>query len=190
MPDAQKLKDYIDKYKLEDELSTAVNMAISQDSEDPFWVISQYLKTLSSKGQEEDEDEDDVHDTIEEGQVIPQMQARGRRNQVIAAAVEVPADWKPPKYEKPDEDKKFLKDTMEGNKLMKNLTPSDRDQLMHAFQAKQFKKGENIIKQGDPGDNFYIVKNGAPAPLAPTVAATRRAGSPLQRGGLCRSCSV
>ena len=39
MPDAQKLKDYIDKYKLEDELSTAVNMAISQDSEDPFWVI-------------------------------------------------------------------------------------------------------------------------------------------------------
>ena len=54
------------------------------------------------------------------------MQARGRRNQVIAAAVEVPADWKPPVYEKPAEDEQFLKDTMLTNKLMKNLNPSDR----------------------------------------------------------------
>ena len=159
MPDAQKLKDYIDKYKLEDELSAAVNMAISQDSDDPFYVISVYLKSLSNRGQDEEEEDDD-HETMEEGQEIPQMQARGRRNQVIAPAVEIPADWKAPVHEKSAEDEQFLKETMETNKLMKNLSPSDRSQLLKAFAPKSFESGVCIIKQGDPGDNFYVVKSG------------------------------
>lgn len=159
MPDAQKLKDYIDKYHLEEELSAAVNMAISQDSDDPFWVISVYLKSLSNKGQ--DEDDDDEHETMQEDeQTIPQMQGRGRRAQVIAPTVEIPDDWKAPKFDKSEEDRAFLLETMETNKLMKLLAPSDRMQLLEAFAPKTFDKDVAIIKQGDPGDNFYVVKDG------------------------------
>jgi len=42
------VKEYIAKYNLEDELSTAVNHAIKADSDDPFRVISDYLRTLAN----------------------------------------------------------------------------------------------------------------------------------------------
>ena len=43
---------------------------------------------------------------------------------------------------------------------MKNLEPSDREQLGKAFQKVSFAKGDFIIKQGDKGDNFYILDEG------------------------------
>ena len=49
MGEAQLLavKEYIAKHNLEDELSNAVNQAIKLDSDDPYRVISDYLKTLA-----------------------------------------------------------------------------------------------------------------------------------------------
>lgn len=152
------VKEYIAKYNLEDELSTAVNMAIKQDSDDPFRVIADYLSMLANETEEEEEDDDDI---IEEGMEIPAMQPRGRRNQVMAQQFEVPQDWAAPIYEKSDVAKTFLKETMATNRLMKSLAPSDREQLMHAFQEKTFDAGAEIIKQGAPGDDFYIVDSGS-----------------------------
>ena len=43
----QAVKDYIAKHNLEDELSNAVNHAIKLDSDDPFKVISEYLRKLA-----------------------------------------------------------------------------------------------------------------------------------------------
>ena len=78
----------------------------------------------------------------------------------MAAAVEVPAGWTPPAYDKTDSEAAFLKETIETNRLMKNLEPSDREQLGKAFQKVSFAKGDFIIKQGDKGDNFYILDEG------------------------------
>ena len=41
------VKDYIAKYNLEDELSNAVNHAIKLDSDDPYRVISDYLRQFA-----------------------------------------------------------------------------------------------------------------------------------------------
>ena len=43
----QAVKDYIAKYNLEDELSNAVNQAIKLDSDDPYRVISDYLRQFA-----------------------------------------------------------------------------------------------------------------------------------------------
>lgn len=158
MQDQAAVKDYITKYKLEDELSNAVNLAIKQQSEDPYLVIADYMKQLSTTD-DYDEDEEEVMDEQEEMK-IPPMKARGRRDQVMASKVEIPADWKPKVVPKDDGIQEFLKGVMDTNKLMKNLTPSDRQQLMLAFDKKSFSKGETIIKQGEAGDNFYIVYSG------------------------------
>ena len=64
----------------------------------------------------------------------PAPPVRGRRDQVMAAKFEVPANWTPPHYEKDASSEQFLKDVMATNKLMKSLAPSDREQLMRAFQ--------------------------------------------------------
>ena len=50
----------------------------------------------------------------------------------MAAAVEVPAGWTPPAYDKTDSEAAFLKETIETNRLMKNLEPSDREQARRA----------------------------------------------------------
>ena len=160
MTDQAAVKDYIAKYQLEDELSAAVNLAIKQNSDDPFGVISAYLKTLSTA--EEEDDEDDVIEEEDEP-MIPAMKPRGRREQVIAVKVEIPPDFKPPVYEKPAEVEEWLKETIATNKLMKALPPSDRQELMLALKEVSFADGEKIIVQGDSGakaDKFYILDKG------------------------------
>ena len=159
MGEAQLLavKEYIAKHNLEDELSNAVNQAIKLDSEDPYRVISDYLRQFAKEQDEEMDDDDDV---IPEGEEPAMPVNRGRRNQVVAAKFEVPDGWTPPKHEKPDSDCAFLKETMATNRLMKALAPSDREQLMHAFKKYEFAAGDTIIKQGDQGDLFYILDSG------------------------------
>merc|ERR1719409_2328241 len=50
--------------------------------------------------------------------------------------------------------------TMGSNKLMKNLAPSDREQLMKAFKKVTFDSGSEIITQGKEGDSFYVLYTG------------------------------
>ena len=92
------VKEYIKKYNLEDELSNAVNQAIKLDSDDPYRVISDYLRKFAkvcthyhdsecppklrlTRRQEQDEEEDEEDDVIQEGEE-PVMRPAGRRQQV------------------------------------------------------------------------------------------------------------
>lgn len=152
----QSVKEYIAKHNLEDELSNAVNQAIKLDSDDPYRVISDYLRKFAK---EQDEEEDDDDDVIPEGEE-PVHRPTGRRQQVVAAKLEIPDGWTPPTYEKTASESEFLETTMAGNKLMKSLAPSDRKQLMMAFKKIEFAPGDTIIKQGDAGDLFYILDSG------------------------------
>ena len=85
----------------------------------------------------------------------------GRRQQVVATAVEIPDGWTPPVYDKTEAETTFLLETMATNKLMKSLAPSDRQQLSAAFKKINFKAGDVVIKQGDPGDLFYVLFSGS-----------------------------
>ena len=96
---------------------------------------------------------------------MPVTKPRGRRAQVMAVKVDVPADFKPPVYPKTPEVEAWLSEVMDSNKLMKMLSPSDRKQLMLALKEVTFNAGDKIIKQGDAGDNFYILDQGARAHL-------------------------
>jgi len=149
------VKAYIAKFDLERELSNAVNLAIKEDAPDPYRVIIDYLKDLT----QEEEDEDDI---IEEHMDMPAMKPRGKREQVMATKFEVPTDWTAPDHPKGDEEVNFLKEVFAANRLMKSLSPSDRDTLIKAFKKVSFETGAQIIKQGDKGDNmeFYVLESG------------------------------
>ena len=168
--DQAAVKEYIAKYQLEDELSAAVNMAIKANSDNPYKVISDYLKTLANPESDDEADDDDDMMEEEEEAAMPVTKPRGRRAQVMAVKVDVPADFKPPVYPKTPEVEAWLSEVMDSNKLMKMLSPSDRKQLMLALKEVTFNAGDKIIKQGDPGDNFYILDQGA----APTSTLSAR----------------
>ena len=89
-----------------------------------------------------------------------QSATMGRRKQVAAKKFVAPEGWVPPVYEKAKEEEEFLMTTMGTNKLMKNLAPSDREQLMKAFKKVTFEKDSEIITQGKEGDSFFILYTG------------------------------
>jgi len=151
---AEATANYIAKYNLEAELSKAVNLAIKENSEDPYRVISDYLRTLA-----EDDDEDEM---IMEEDEMPVMKPRGKRQQVVAAAFTIPDNWESPVFEKEATAMEFLKEVMLSNRLMKSLAPSDREMLIKAFKPVSFVEGDQIIKQGDSSDNmdFYVLESG------------------------------
>jgi len=155
------VRQYLTKFGIEEQVSNAVNMAIKQNSDDPFRIISDYLRTLA-KNQEDDDEADEIIDEQEEMLLMAKRTAniRRRRGQVSAAALQIPTGWSPPVHEKSQAAKDFLKDVLATNRLMKSLTPSDREQLMLAFEPLSFKAGAVIIRQGDPGDRFYILEHG------------------------------
>lgn len=154
-----RVKDYVTKYNLEAELSHAVNLAIKENSDNPFRLIGNYLLTLANDSDHSDNDSDDDDDIIHEHEEVA-MRPRGRREQVHAKVAEIPAGWEPPSYEKEPAEGAFLSETMASNRLMKSLAPSDRDQLTRAFKKMHFESGVAIITQGAEGDLFYILDSG------------------------------
>ena len=49
---------------------------------------------------------------------------------------------------------------MEGNFLFSSLNPKEKQQIIMAVQLVEMKSGETVIKQGDDGDNFYLIEKG------------------------------
>ncbi|CAF0865839.1 unnamed protein product [Adineta steineri] len=63
-------------------------------------------------------------------------------------------------YQKTPEQRQRLKEAVCHNLLFRTLEAKQMDQILDAMWEKNVKKGETIIKQGDGGDNFYVIDNG------------------------------
>ncbi|GMH95310.1 hypothetical protein TrST_g7374 [Triparma strigata] len=107
--------------------------------------------------------EDDSDDYIdeEESKVPAPVIKKGRRGTVMAAAVTVAADWAPPVYEKGDSEKAALIDAVSKNVLFSELAQAELDVIIGAMKKLEYTKGDDIIKQGEEGDLFYVVEDGA-----------------------------
>ena len=79
---------------------------------------------------------------------------------VYQAAPEFTKDFKPPKFSKTDEEKDLIKKSLRKNFVFSDLTSRELRPLVAAFEPCRFEAGETIIKQGDPGDYFYIIQKG------------------------------
>eukprot|EP00397_Hematodinium_sp_SG-2012_P013583 GEMP01013799.1.p1 GENE.GEMP01013799.1~~GEMP01013799.1.p1 ORF type:complete len:484 (+),score=133.47 GEMP01013799.1:337-1788(+) len=97
---------------------------------------------------------------------IRQMKEKTRRDGVSAAAISYDAaeDWEKPKYDKPDEILKVIKVVFDNDPklsvLFGHLSTDSRAEVIDAMFLVHVEAGEAVIKQGDPGDNFYIVGDG------------------------------
>lgn len=71
------------------------------------------------------------------------------------------ADWKPPVYKKERAAVATLKKAIgDAGFIFASLGAAEIEQVVAAFMPMPLKKGEVIIKQGDKGDNFYVVEKG------------------------------
>ena len=44
--------------------------------------------------------------------------------------------------------------------LLSHLSKENKMRFLDVFEQKTFEEGEAVIKEGDPGENFYIIKSG------------------------------
>ena len=157
------VQQYLTQFGIEQHVSNAVNMAIKQNSDDPFRIISDYLRKLA-KDQDASAEDDEVTDEHEELLLSEKRMAgvRGscRRPAVNVPVPNVPVGWSPPVHDKPQAAKEFLKGALSCNRLMKTLTPSDHDALVLAFELKTFADGKQLTRQGERANTFYILEAG------------------------------
>jgi cAMP-dependent protein kinase regulator len=69
-------------------------------------------------------------------------------------------DYIPPVHDKSEEQIKAIKQKMENNFMFSTLNPKDKKKILDAVLPMTKKAGDVIIKQGDDGDNFYLVEQG------------------------------
>ena len=54
----------------------------------------------------------------------------------------------------------MYEDFLEEVPILVSLEPYERHKISDALESVTFKDGDVIIKQGDVGDNFYIIESG------------------------------
>ena len=69
---------------------------------------------------------------------------------------------------KSEEEIKRIKAALKGNFLFQNLPTSQTRQIYDVMKRKQVKAGEVVIKQGDKGEEFFVLDDGE---LAVSIAA-------------------
>lgn len=84
-----------------------------------------------------------------------------KERNVRAKELEDDKDYVPPeKTEKPAEVSQLLSQTLHGHWLFSDLEEDQIQGLVDVMSKSLFEKGDDIIKQGDDGKQFYIVSSG------------------------------
>eukprot|EP00573_Skeletonema_grethae_P002903 CAMPEP_0201691784 /NCGR_PEP_ID=MMETSP0578-20130828/4849_1 /ASSEMBLY_ACC=CAM_ASM_000663 /TAXON_ID=267565 /ORGANISM="Skeletonema grethea, Strain CCMP 1804" /LENGTH=326 /DNA_ID=CAMNT_0048177047 /DNA_START=248 /DNA_END=1224 /DNA_ORIENTATION=- len=72
-------------------------------------------------------------------------------------------DFKAPIYPKSDDDVEFLLDALADNFVFNTLDEEELETLVNAFENFECREGEEIIRQGETGGHFYILRKGTVA---------------------------
>jgi CRP-like cAMP-binding protein len=78
----------------------------------------------------------------------------------ITAQVEDLSSFRIPRFPKDSSQTKIIKTALKKNFVFDDLEENDIQRFVEAFQNVKIANGDTIIKQGDPGDYFYVVANG------------------------------
>jgi len=84
-----------------------------------------------------------------------------RFKNIFAAPVEVKADFVAPVHSKSTGQFNFIKDALADNFVFASLDSSELNKLIFAMEEYTVDAGTDIITQGDIGDYFYVIENGA-----------------------------
>ncbi|ETI34069.1 hypothetical protein, variant 1 [Phytophthora nicotianae CJ01A1] len=185
----QELQDYLHKKGINTLFINLVESLLLAKPENPILHIIQYLQTnypeeatprlkpgvkddnpASPRSQyhsddSESEDEDEGGDAV--GEIAasvppPKIMAKGRRTSVSAETIDPLSarQFERVVHPKSAEEREGISRMVAENILFKSLDEKQHDIVLDAMFPKEFEPGDIIIKQGDDGDNFYILESG------------------------------
>lgn len=119
---------------------------------------------VSSEGEDADELQDEFDKEIEAKQI--KRKAEKLSNQRTSVSAEVfgehhkKTDYVPRVVPKTEEQKERIKTKMLENFMFSNLESEELKTVIDAFEEKNMKSGEVVIKEGDYGDVVYLIESG------------------------------
>lgn len=84
-----------------------------------------------------------------------------RFKNIAMAPVKIDEDYTFPQFPKTSEERDLLSSAVSSNFIFSETSPSQREQLLDAFEKYKVGKGSNIITEGETGDFFYIIQSGS-----------------------------
>eukprot|EP00835_Amoeboradix_gromovi_P001030 NODE_40_length_29852_cov_0.370215.p9 type:complete len:322 gc:universal NODE_40_length_29852_cov_0.370215:24195-23230(-) len=122
-------------------------------------------KTAFNEPKVEKMDEDDLMDEFGSEDDIaddeqPVQITRGRRTSVSAESMQPETNFEKIIIPKTDEQKSRLLESVQQNFLFRNLDEEQSTDVINAMIERTVITGEQIIKQGDEGDYFYVAEDG------------------------------
>eukprot|EP01029_Cantina_marsupialis_P015032 TRINITY_DN3291_c0_g1_i1.p1 TRINITY_DN3291_c0_g1~~TRINITY_DN3291_c0_g1_i1.p1 ORF type:complete len:768 (+),score=256.59 TRINITY_DN3291_c0_g1_i1:163-2466(+) len=83
-----------------------------------------------------------------------------RRGDIFTEHIDVSA-YKKRSFPKDDRVKALIQQALQQNFLFGSIGPDEQYEVVDSMQQQSLQAGDVIIKQGDPGDNFYVVESGS-----------------------------
>ncbi|TMW64900.1 hypothetical protein Poli38472_009067 [Pythium oligandrum] len=129
---------------------------------DPAVSPRQHTNHYSDESESEDDEESDAVGEINEKPAPPKPIVKGRRTSVSAETIDPHSakQFERVIHPKSDEERQQITKMVAENILFKSLDEKQHEIVLDAMFPKDFEPGETIIKQGDDGDNFYILESG------------------------------
>jgi len=107
-----------------------------------------------------DSDEDDFYDENEVPDLPSKFQQLSRPRQSVSAEVygmyNPKTAFVPKKVAKTESQKKMLRELLKKIFMFKALEEEDLEVVIDAMSERTFSNGDDVIKQGDDGDELYV----------------------------------
>lgn len=116
------------------------------------------LKKLKNKNKSSDEIDVNTSEMIRRRYSVSTLRRKGLSGESIN--MDTIENYQTPIIKKTPQEKRRLEKSLANNVLFSQYDKDDLSALYLAMFSKEFKKGDVIIKQGDKGDNFYVVDSG------------------------------
>lgn len=133
-------------------------MQAKEEPESKGCESSDYEST--SSGAESDEGEECKASGKEEAELRTRAKSIGRRNTVMAPAMEVDLEWSPPSYVKTVDEIESIQESLKNNMLFATLDEDAMSITINAMRRFRMSEGETIITQSEEGDEFYMLEEG------------------------------
>jgi len=159
------------QYRIPDELQEilldfTVNYLIEQPSDIARFGVEYFVKLTSTRSNKNEDDHSDDESMLSDEEIRRNglnIQGATRRKSVFAETYDPEDDEDEEQsviHPKSDLQRKALKESVKEILLFRSLEPDQLNEVLDAMFEYKVKSGDNIIRQGDDGDNFYVVESG------------------------------
>lgn len=159
------------QYRIPDELQEilldfTVNYLIEQPSDIARFGVEYFVKLTAARNNKNEDDHSDDESMLSDEEIRRNglnIQGAARRKSVFAETYDPEEDEQEEQsviYPKSDLQRKALKESVKEILLFRSLEPDQLNEVLDAMFEYKVKAGDNIIRQGDDGDNFYVVERG------------------------------